>query len=245
VQKDFRKRQEEVLTIIVKHYVDTAEPVGSRFVSRKLGLSSATIRNVMADLEDMGFIVQPHTSAGRVPTDKGYRFYVDSLMRVRAIEAQVLRSIKDEYGRALRSLEDTLERTSHLISSLTNYVGVTLFSEYDKVYLDGTSHIIEEPEFQDFKKLQSLVRCLEEKREILDILHQDLEDDRIKVHIGQENKSGFLKDCSVVTRGYKIKGKSSGRIGVIGPKRMIYERVIPTIDFLADAVSELLEEVEQ
>lgn len=242
--KDFKKRQEEVLAIIVKHYVDTAEPVGSRFVSRKLGLSSATIRNVMADLEDMGFIVQPHTSAGRVPTDKGYRFFIDSLMRLRAIEGQVMRSVREEYSHALRSLEDTLERTSHLISSLTNYVGITLFSEYDKVYLDGTSHIMQEPEFQDFKKLQALVRCLEEKREILDVLHQDLDDDSLKIHIGNENKSGFLRDCSVVTRGYKIKGKPSGRIGVIGPKRMLYERVIPTIDFLADAVSELLEEIE-
>ncbi len=244
IVKDFKKRQEEVLAIIVKHYVDTAEPVGSRFVSRKLGLSSATIRNVMADLEDTGFIVQPHTSAGRVPTDKGYRFYIDSLMRLRAIEGQVMRSIKEEYSHALRSLEDTFERTSHLISSLTNYVGITLFSEYDKVYLDGTSHIMQEPEFQDFKKLQALVKCLEEKREILAVLHQDLEDDRIRIHIGNENKPGFLKDCSIVTRGYKIKGKPSGRVGVIGPKRMMYERVIPTIDFLADAVSELLEEIE-
>jgi transcriptional regulator of heat shock response len=245
MQKDYRKRQEEVLAIVVKHYVETAEPVGSRFVSRKLGLSSATIRNVMADLEDMGFIVQPHTSAGRIPTDKGYRYYIDSLMRLRTIEGQIMRSVREEYGRALRSLEDAFERTSHLLSSLTNYVGVTLFSEYDKVYLDGTSHIIKEPEFQDFKKLQALVRCLEEKREILDILHRDLEDEGLRIHIGNENRSGFLRDCSVVTRGYRIKGKPSGRIGVIGPKRMVYERVIPTIDFLADAVSELLEEMER
>jgi heat-inducible transcriptional repressor len=119
VQRDFRKRQEEVLAIIVRHYVDTAQPVGSRFVSRKLGLSSATIRNVMADLEDTGFIVQPHTSAGRIPTDKGYRFYIDSLMRLRAIEGQIMRSVREEYSRALRSLEDAFERTSHLLSTLT------------------------------------------------------------------------------------------------------------------------------
>ncbi len=242
--KDFKKRQEEVLTIIVKHYVDTAEPVGSRFVSRKLGLSSATIRNVMADLEEMGFIVQPHTSAGRVPTDKGYRFYIDTLMKIRVIDDDAVRSIREECGHALRSLEDALERTSHLISHLTNYVGITLISQYDKVYLDGTSHIMQEPEFQDFKKLQSLVRCLEEKKDILDILHRDLEDDGLKIHIGNENRPGFLRDCSVVTRGYRIKGRPSGRIGVIGPKRMLYEKVIPTIDFIAGAVTEMLEELE-
>jgi len=244
VLRDFKKRQEGVLSIIVRSYVETAEPVSSRSVSRKLGLSSATIRNVMADLEDMGFIVQPHTSAGRIPTDKGYRFFIDSLMKVRSVEAGVAESAKAEYAHALRSLEDVLERTSHLISNVTNYVGVTLFSKYDKIYLNGTSHMIDEPEFQDFKKLRSLVRCLEEKSDILDILNSDLGDENVRIHIGHENKPGFLRDCSVVTRGYKVKGKTSGRIGVIGPKRMVYERVIPTMDFLADTVSAILEELE-
>jgi len=103
-------RHEEVLAIIVKHYVETAEPVGSRFVSRQLDLSSATIRNVMADLEDLGFITHPHTSAGRIPTDKGYRYYIDSIMRVKAINEHIIRSINDECNRTLRSLEDFLER---------------------------------------------------------------------------------------------------------------------------------------
>jgi transcriptional regulator of heat shock response len=244
VLRDFKKRQEGVLSIIVRSYVETAEPVSSRTVSRKLGLSSATIRNVMADLEDAGFIVQPHTSAGRIPTDKGYRFYIDSLMKVKDVERGVAESVKAEYAHALRSLEDVLERTSHLISHVTNYVGVTLFSKYDKIYLNGTSHMIDEPEFQDFKKLRSLVKCLEEKRDILDILNNDLGDENVRIHIGHENKPGFLRDCSVVTRGYKVKGKTSGRIGVIGPRRMVYERVIPTIDFLADSVTLILEELE-
>ncbi len=241
--KDAKKRDEEVLAIIVKHYVETAEPVGSRYVARQLDLSSATIRNVMADLEDSGFITHPHTSAGRIPTDKGYRYYIDSLMRMRNINEHIVRSIKEEYGHAMRSLEDVLECTSHLVSSLTNYVGITLLSQYDKLYLDGTSHIIAEPEFKDFKKLYTLLRSLEEKRDILNLLRSDVEDGRLTIHIGKENKFSYLSECSVVTSPYKIKGRLSGRLGVIGPKRMVYEKVIPTVEFLADTVTNILEEL--
>jgi len=241
---DFKKRHEEVLEIIIKHYIETAEPVGSRHVSRRLNLSSATIRNVMADLEDMGFITHPHTSAGRVPTDKGYRYYIDSLMRIRKINESIVRMIDDQYHHAVRSLEDVLEKTSHMISSLTNYVGITLYPQYERIYLDGASHILEQPEFKDIAKLHSLLKCLEEKRNILNILSSDFGNDDLKIHIGAEMKDGKLSECSIVTRGYKVKGKASGRLGVIGPKRMLYDKVIPTIEKLADTVSDILEEME-
>ena len=241
---DFKKRQEEVLVMIIRHYVETAEPVGSRFIARKLGLSSATIRNVMADLEDMGFINQPHTSAGRVPTDRGYRYYIDSLMKTRSINENTVRAIKEKFDHALRSLEDVLTCTSHLMSDLTNYVGITSFPQYDKVYLDGTSHIIEQPEFKDFKKLHTLIKCLEEKQDLLRLLSNDFEVERLTIHMGSENGMGYLKECSIVTRGYKVKGKLSGRLGVLGPKRMTYEKVIPAVEFLADTVTELLGRLE-
>lgn len=242
--KDIQKRHADVLRIIVKSYVETAEPVGSRLVARQLGLSSATIRNAMADLEDMGFITHPHTSAGRIPTDKGYRYYIDSLMKIRNMNESMARAVSGQYDRAMQSLEDVLARTSHLMSILTHYVGITLFSRYERVYMDGTSHIIEQPEFHDLKKLHALISCLEEKRDILNLLHDDIENERLTIHIGKENKSGYLSDCSVVTRGYKIKGKVSGRLGVIGPKRMVYEKVIPAVDFLAETVGEILDELE-
>lgn len=242
MQKNTRNRQEDVLSIIVRHYVETAEPVGSRFVSRRLGLSSATIRNVMTDLEEGGYISQPYTSAGRIPTDKGYRYYIDSLMRVRHVSDNFARSIKDEYGHAVKSLEDVLERTSYLISAATNYVGLSLICrQYDKLYFDGASHIIEQPEFRDLRKLYNLIKCLEEKRDILRLMHDDLEKDCVTIRIGDESGSANLKDCSIVSRGYKIKGKVSGRIGVIGPKRMVYERVVPTIEYMANTVSAIFD----
>lgn len=242
--KNSKNRNGEVLSLIVKRYVETAEPVGSRFVAKQLGLSSATIRNVMSDLEELGYITHPHTSAGRTPTDKGYRYYIDSLMHLKTVNDTTALSVKNEYTHTMRSLEEVLERTSHLISNLTNYVGITLFSEYQKLYLDGTSHIVEQPEFRDFKKLYHILRHLEERRDLLDLLAGDFGTDTITIHIGKENRFNYLSDCSIVTRGYKVKGKPSGRLGVIGPKRMVYEKVIPTVEYLADAVSELLEELD-
>lgn len=239
--KELNRRQREVLEIIVRHYVETAEPVGSRYISHKLGLSSATIRNVMSDLEDSGYIMQPHTSAGRSPTDKGYRYYIESLMHVKNVNEQIGHSVRDQYGPAARSIEDVLERTSHMISNVTNYVGLTLFSQYDKLYLDGTSHIIEQPEFHDLKKLYVLLRCLEQKSELLNILKNDFESDYVTITIGKENVSNSLTDCSIVTKGYRVKGKTSGRLGVIGPKRMMYEKVIPMVEFMADTVTEIFD----
>ena len=242
--KELNKRQQEVLGLIVRHYVETAEPVGSRYIARKVDLSSATIRNVMADLEDLGYIAQPHTSAGRIPTDRGYRYFIDSLMHLKNVNAEMVRSVKDHCSQTVRSLEDVLERTSHLVSNLTNYVGVTLFSQYDKIYLDGASHIIEQPEFQDLKKLYALMRCLEQKRDLLDLLRHDFDSDALTVHIGRENVSNSLNECSVVTKGYKVKGKVSGRLGVIGPKRMLYEKVIPTVECLADTLTNIFDDME-
>ncbi|MDD5495935.1 MAG: hypothetical protein PHP46_02395 [Candidatus Omnitrophica bacterium] len=241
---ELSQREASVLVIIIRCYIDTAEPVSSRFVSRKLNFSSATIRNVMSDLEEKGFITHPYTSAGRMPTDKGYRFYIDSLMKIRAINEHTARAVNEQYCRTIRSIEGLLEQTSHLVSTLTNYVGVSLFPQNEKVYLDGASHIIEQPEFKDFKKLYSLLKCLEKKAEILQLLSSDIEDNKVTVRIGKETKLSDLSDCSIVTRGYKMKGKTMGSLSVIGPKRMVYDKVIPTVEFLADTLTNLLEGME-
>lgn len=242
--KSAKKREEAVLEIIVRGYTESAEPVGSRLVARRLGLSGATIRNVMSDLEEEGFLMHPHTSAGRIPTDKGYRYYVNSLMHKRNINDDIVHMVEEQYHEKIRSLEDVLEKTSHLMSSLTNYVGVTLMPDIEKVYLDGASHLIEQPEFHDIKKLHSLFRCLEDKVAILKLLCGGIDDDGLTIHIGRENKSNYLSECSVVTRGYRVKGKKSGKLGVIGPKRMVYEKVVPMVELLADTVSTILNDID-
>lgn len=236
------KRKEEVLELIIDRYIESAEPVGSRQIARKLGLSSATIRNVMSDLEDEGYITHPHTSAGRIPTDKGYHYYITTLMRRRSLTDNMVKIVKAQYSEKVKTLEDILEKTSRLISSLTNYVGITMMPDVEKVYLDGASHLIGQPEFQNLAKLHNLFRCLEDRMSILKLLC-DESDDRLTIHIGKENKSSYLSDCSIVTRGYKIRGKPSGKLGVIGPKRMVYERVIPMVEYFADTVSNILYDI--
>ena len=239
------KRREEILEMIIDRYIESAEPVGSRAISRKLGLSSATIRNVMSDLEDEGYITHPHTSAGRIPTDKGYRYYITALMHRKNLNEKVVRMVEAQYHQRVQNLGDVLEKTSHLISSLTNYVGVTMMPGVEKLYLDGASHLMEQPEFQDISKLHDLFKCLEDRVGILKVLCDSPGDDRLTIHIGKENKSSSLSECSIVTRGYKIKGKASGKLGVIGPKRMVYERVIPMVEYLADTVSNIIYDMDE
>ena len=239
------KRREQILEMIIDRYIESAEPVGSRAISRSLGLSSATIRNVMSDLEDEGYITHPHTSAGRIPTDKGYRYYITTLMHRKNLNEKMVKMVEEQYHQRVQSLGDVLEKTSHLISSLTNYVGVTMVPGIEKLYLEGTSHLMEQPEFQNISKLHNLFKCLEDKVSILKILCDSPDDDRLTIHIGKENKSSSLSECSIVTRGYRIKGKASGKLGVIGPKRMVYERVIPMVEYLADTVSDILYDMDE
>jgi transcriptional regulator of heat shock response len=242
---DTDKRREQILEMIIDRYIESAEPVGSRAISRKLGLSSATIRNVMSDLEDEGYITHPHTSAGRIPTDKGYRYYITALMHRKNLNEKVVKMVEAQYHQRVQNLGDVLEKTSHLISSLTNYVGVTMMPGVEKLYFDGTSHLMEQPEFQNISKLHDLFKCLEDRVSILKVLCDSPDDDRLTIHIGKENKSSSLSECSIVTRGYKIKGKASGKLGVIGPKRMVYERVIPMVEYLADTVSNIIYDMDE
>ncbi len=138
--KDKSKRIDRVLSIIVEAYIDKAEPIGSGFVSKKLGLSSATVRNIMADLESQGYIFHPHTSAGRIPTDKGYRYYVDRLMSVKGLTTEEEKDIEKLFAKKVNKLEDALVECSRALSHLTNYVSVILYpklveSEFQRIEL--------------------------------------------------------------------------------------------------------------
>lgn len=125
---ELNERKERILEVIIRSYIDTAEPVGSRTVAKqfKQSISAATIRNEMSDLEDMGFLVQPHTSAGRIPTQKAYRYYVDSIMKVKQLEEVLKRDIHEGYLRVAGDLEDIMTYTTNLLSDLTKYASVVL-----------------------------------------------------------------------------------------------------------------------
>lgn len=261
------KRQRRVLEVIIKYYTTTAEPVGSHLVSKDLGLSSATIRNIMLELEELGLIRQPHISAGRIPTDKGYRRYVDSLMGGRSFLELGKGYIEDiiSYIRST-SIEDVILKGLELCSRLTSQTCVALFptlkirkhllrrakdediltSLYDfgdRLYLDGAHYLAEKPEFKNQKMISSLLKVLEDKNALLEILEEDLKESGIKIHIGSENKALGFDECSLVTANYDLEDNIIGTLGIIGPMRMEYKKVISTVNYVTKSISRLFGEM--
>jgi heat-inducible transcriptional repressor len=332
-------RAAQVLRHIVEDYISTAEPVGSRTVSKMMGqtLSPATIRNIMADLEDMGFLAQPHTSAGRIPTGAGFRFYIDHLVLLRGLvqgEVEQLRlavqegsAPPDELVRQVsrllanlacqasvvivsrpdeqrlrsvslmrasadkillvaimeggyvqhRLIEGEPDITSDELEKINAYLnelagGLTLpqlrvrvraelrkeKARYDRVmhraltmgaraladsgpgevFVEGRANILDQPEFaEDVQRLKRILRAFEEKNVIFRLLDRAMASQAIQVSIGSENPVEELGDVSVVASGYRQGPSSVGSIGLIGPVRMDYSRVIPLVEYTANLLT--------
>jgi len=331
------ERAQLLLKTLVEHYIRDGQPVGSRILSRESGLqlSSATVRNVMADLEEHGFVASPHTSAGRVPTDKGYRFFVNTLLKVqppgegdvqslqRAFEShsddpkalvatasQMLSSFTrlagvvlvprqqhaalsqiefiglsenrvlailvvngrevqnkvlqlDRYyspeqlrhaanllneqfrGRALVDVRSTLleqlkktrEAMNQMMLDAISIAGRLFTAEQDSseadVLIAGETNLMNFAELSDVEKLRKLFEAFNEKRDILHLLDQSLHAEGVQIFIGHESGYRILDDCTVVTAPYARDKDTVGVLGVIGPTRMAYERVIPIVDLTA------------
>ncbi|MFT5207916.1 MAG: transcriptional regulator of heat shock response [Candidatus Omnitrophota bacterium] len=255
-------RLESIFKCIVESYVETAIPVGSRIVSKLYqgGLSPASIRNVMADLEEMGLICQPHTSAGRVPTATGYRFYVDRFLdgNKTTLEPQ------EDWGvnlRTSRDVEDVAEKTSRILADTTHnaglfflknvrrvsYIGtqpedVLVDSMANRLYIEGTRHIVEQPEFNDRDRAYEILKMLELKEELKHFFEEEPADDHIHIYIGDEAKCDMPDNMSIVVKQCVVEGESIASLAVIGPTRMDYGRAIGMVSYLSDAVHELLSE---
>lgn len=235
-------RQNRVLEAIVKTHIETALPVGSKYIARVLGLSSATIRNAMSRLEKEGFVRQPYTSAGRIPTDLGYRKYVDNMQRLSELPETDIFSHVRQLISEKRFFEEVIEATSQAISEITNYTGIAL-SPNNRLYFDGTYHMLEQPEFMELGMARNFLKILEEKDELMQIMNRDLEAKGTIIHIGRENRFEELQKCTIITATYKFRDHVSGNIGVIGPMRMKYEEVVPIVESLAEMTTEALEEI--
>ena len=329
---------------LVEHFIQDGAPVGSRTLSKdlSLNLSPATIRNVMADLEDFGLLDSPHTSAGRVPTAKGYRLFVDSLLRVNDLNSIEVEKIAKELdpGNDFKSL---MQRTSSMLSDITQLAGVVMLrraeqsklqhiefvvlsgirvlvilvvndrevqnriintsrtysaselqeaSNYlndifagkdltyvrayildelektkeqlsqsmqtamemaqlafdyekskvnsDELFFSGETNLMDIAELCEVDKLKKLFNTFNQKRDILHLLEQAISADGIQIFIGEESGHDVLDDCSVVTSPYEVDGKILGVLGVIGPTRMHYERVIPIVDITAKMLGSAL-----
>jgi len=246
---DYDSRRKAILSAAINKYIKEALPVASENLVHDFDLSSATIRNIFAELEEDGYLRHPYTSGGRIPTNKGYRYYVDFLISQmpacrpgRELLDEEKERITREYKREIRQLEDALERTSRLISSITHYAGIVSLLEWqDKFFYQGVSHILEQPEFQNLEKTRFIIRLLEEKQNLLSIINRDF-DEKVKVYIGGELGDDAMEDCSLVVSSYRSKNKKAGRLAVLGPARMEYRRIIPTLDYISQLLSEALDD---
>ncbi|MBQ7972555.1 MAG: heat-inducible transcription repressor HrcA [Lachnospiraceae bacterium] len=323
------ERKMKILQAIIRNYLETGEPVGSRTISKytDLNLSSATIRNEMADLEELGYIVQPHTSAGRIPSDKGYRLYVDSMMQENERQVEELKEMLVEKE---EKMDHLLKQVAKVLAVNTNYATMITAPRYQKnklkfiqlsrvdadqilavivtegnviknsmipvsetlddetmlklnillntnlnglaieeinlgmitllkaqaglhgsligevidavaetikededleIYTSGTNNIFKYPELADQKRASELITTFEEKQLLSKLVDDNMEEGtgEIKVYIGEEAPIQTMKDCSIVTANYEFGEGMRGTIGIIGPKRMDYEKVVGTL----------------
>jgi len=239
---DYDSRKRAVLASTINRYIQHAEPVSSSDIAKEFDLSSATIRNIFADLEQSGLLTHPYTSGGRIPTNKGYRYYVDFLISQMDLLDNEKERIVKEYGHEIGRLEDALEDTSEIISIITHYAGmVSSLERQDKLFYRGLSHVLDQPEFKDYQKIRIVIKMIEDKGRLLSIINQDF-DGKVKVYIGKELGCPEIEHCSLVVSNYRVNNKPSGKLAVFGPARMEYDHIIPTLEYISDCLTDVLDD---
>ena len=233
-------RKIKILEAIINDYIITAMPVGSRTIAKRhdMGLSSATIRNEMSDLEDMGYILRGHASAGRVPSDKGYRLYVDNLMQKVALghdERELLNNAFVQYMEdKQRRLELLMKNIAQTICQITNYTTIaTSSTTEDFLITRGLKNILYFPEFADIEKARLVFNALEDDS-ILQILRPSPECQNIQVIIGEENEFIDLQYCSVIQARLSLPyGLGCAvHVAIIGPTRMDYSKALAVLRYV-------------
>jgi heat-inducible transcriptional repressor len=332
----------EILEETIRIYTLSGEPVSSRSIAKRRGgeLSAATIRNVMADLEDLGYLAQPHTSAGRVPTRAGYHFYIDSLMRSRGVSVRDRRQIEETLNAVLPDSDHLMASASHLLSELTQQIGIVitpslaetilqsvsfvnlseskvlcvvvsdsgfvdnkvietdtpvpreelirisnyltdtfsglalskirdrllrlmaedratmdrllanamnfarqalLESERPDVLVEGTAALLSQPELNDIERVRRLLETFADKAELVSVLSHLIEGPGVRVVIGKDSDLTSGLDFSLVATPYGIGEHQMGTVGIFGPSRMEYQKVIPLVNYFGERLSRVLE----
>jgi len=229
------ERKTVILKAIVESYISTGEPVGSRTLSKigELTLSPATLRNEMADLEELGFLEHPHVSSGRVPSDKGYRYYVENIMPkpiVPSDEKEKLKSLIEEKSHQVNNL---VREIAELYTRMINYTVFALPSEMsDQIILRGLANFLSFPEYNDITKAKRILEFLDDEESLKSAIRPT--EQKMDIIIGDENIDDELKDCSIVVSRYRTKDNEVGAIGIIGPKRMDYAKAIASLDCIIE-----------
>ncbi len=233
-------RQEKILQAIIEQYAEVASPVGSSLLAKVFGVSSATIRAEMAGLESLGYIAQPHTSAGRVPTDKGYRHYVNTLSQNEEVHSQ--REIRAERALTTR-VEDAgvpermIRNAVDTLVEITHNLGLATIGE--QLYMSGLSNLFGQPEFMNRSQVQQVARLLDN---LEPWLKEAAPNEPLSVYIGSENPIGSTAECSLIIS--KFRGPYSDRsyIGVLGPTRQSYREVMSLVEHAGRALEGALYE---
>ena len=243
---DILARKDEILRITIEQYIATVTPVSSARIAKGclLDLSSATVRNILAELEEEGYLTHPHTSAGRVPTQSGYRYYVDNFINeIQLLEAEK-RHIKEEYERETLEMETLIEKASRVLSDMTHYTSIVSVDGWEhRLFCGGISFVMGYPDYQDINrditKIKNILSALDEKERLLEVINRDLAK-KINILIGHEMECSDIDSCSLVISKYKSKQGTSGRIAILGPTRMDYNRVVSTLDYFSNLMGEML-----
>ncbi len=240
-RSNLRQRKDAVLDMVIRQYIKTQIPVSSAFVADEYieDISSATIRHILAELEGDGLLTHPHTSSGRVPTQRGYRYFVDFLMDEIELIAEERARIQYEYEREVQELESLIEKTSEIISDLTHCMSiVTLDGRPQHLTCRGMNYI---PYFigtQNIEKMAVILKMLEEKEHLMEMLQRDI-DKRIKIYIGQETACDAFSDCALAVSRFQSRNGFTGRIAVLGSTRMDYQRVVSALEYVSNMMHQI------
>lgn len=226
-------RQAEILQAIVETYAQTAEPVGSLALSRNFGYSPATIRAEMAELEDTGYIYQPHTSAGRVPTDKGYRTYVNGVESL-SNDSRVSQALAQRIKSA-GQIDSAIKQAAESLSEVTHNLGLATMSQ--GLFFTGLASLFQQPEYFDRQQAFETARLLDSLSEWL---VEAAPEGRVSVFIGQENPIGKASGSSLIIARYASPFSDSSYIGVLGPTRQDYRQVMGLVEYAGNLLEENL-----
>lgn len=233
-------RQQALLKAVVEEYIETAEPVGSENIEKKykLGVSPATIRNEMADLTELQYLKQPHTSAGRVPSAQGFKYYIQNLMEERDMPIREEVAVKEKLWDTRFRFDKLLREMTRSLSESTGNLALATTKEGD-IYYSGAGQMLDMPEFYDIDTTKTVLSMLDSADELIDLFNRAVGEDPIKVLMGEELNVQYLEPIGFVFTHYDAGKSHTGVVGVVGPNRMAYHRVIPTLRYYGNLLTEM------
>lgn len=230
------ERQSNILAEIVRLYADSAEPVSSRELANHFGLSSATIRAEMSALEEAGYIYQPHVSAGRVPTDAGYRYFVNEISDKPSTSERSIQTISKRVDSLKDRTDGAIKIAAETLSDLTG--NMTFATLSDTVYFHGMSQLFSQPEFLDIAQVEQAAKFLDSMQEWLATANID----KMQVYIGQENPIARTSGLTMIVNRFKSPYSDRSYIGIVGPTRQSYEKVLNLVDGTSKALEAVFTE---